>query len=122
MGELSYKSALELSALIREREVKPSEAVAHALARVEALNGKLNAFCAMRAEQAMANKYGRGITAGLNCDGTGLSRDATRPRRGEVMRRRRIRCGRKEPAKSFRTTTASNLVLLESRRCARVPL
>lgn len=54
MAELSYKSALELTALIRGREVKPSEAVAYALTRVEALNGKLNAFCAMRAEQAMA--------------------------------------------------------------------
>ncbi len=54
MAELSFKSALELSALIRKREVKPSEAVAHALARVEQLNGRLNAFCAMRAEQAMA--------------------------------------------------------------------
>jgi Asp-tRNA(Asn)/Glu-tRNA(Gln) amidotransferase A subunit family amidase len=54
MDELSFKSAFELMALIRRREVKPSEAVAHALGRVEALNGKLNAFVAMRAEQAMA--------------------------------------------------------------------
>ena len=54
MAELNFKSASELTALIRKRELKPSEAVAHALARVEALNGKLNAFCAMRAEQAMA--------------------------------------------------------------------
>ena len=54
MAELNFKSAFELTALIRKRELKPSEAVAHALARVEALNGKLNAFCAMRAEQAMA--------------------------------------------------------------------
>ncbi|MGH7915595.1 MAG: amidase [Candidatus Binataceae bacterium] len=54
MAELSFKSAFELTALIRKREVKPSEAVAHAIARVEALNGKVNAFCAMRAEQAMA--------------------------------------------------------------------
>lgn len=54
MTELSFKSAFELTALIRRREVKPSEAVAHALARVEQLNGRLNAFCAMRAQQAMA--------------------------------------------------------------------
>jgi hypothetical protein len=54
MAELKFKSACELTALIRKRELKPSEAVAHALARVEALNGKLNAFCAMRAERAMA--------------------------------------------------------------------
>jgi aspartyl-tRNA(Asn)/glutamyl-tRNA(Gln) amidotransferase subunit A len=54
MTELNFKSACELAALIRKREVKPSEAVAHALGRVEALNGKLNAFCATRAEQAIA--------------------------------------------------------------------
>ena len=54
MAKLNFKSACELTALIRKRELKPSEAVAHALARVEALNGKLNAFCAMRAERAMA--------------------------------------------------------------------
>src|SRR5437660_6537269 len=54
MAELNFESACELTALIRKRELKPSEAVAHALARVEALNGKLNAFCAMRAERAMA--------------------------------------------------------------------
>ncbi len=54
MTELSFKPAFELAALIRRRELKPSEAVAHAIGRVEALNGKLNAFCAMRAEQAMA--------------------------------------------------------------------
>jgi hypothetical protein len=54
MAELNFKSACELTALIRKRDLKPSEAVAHALARVESLNGKLNAFCAMRAERAMA--------------------------------------------------------------------
>jgi Asp-tRNA(Asn)/Glu-tRNA(Gln) amidotransferase A subunit family amidase len=54
MAELSYKSAVELAALISRRELKASEAVEHALARVETLNGKLNAFCAMRAELAMA--------------------------------------------------------------------
>ncbi|HZO80757.1 MAG TPA: amidase [Candidatus Binataceae bacterium] len=54
MAELDFKSAFELMALIRRREVKPSEAVGHALARVETLNPRLNAFVAMRAEQAMA--------------------------------------------------------------------
>lgn len=54
MAELSFKSAFELMGLIRKRELKPSEVVAHALARIEALNGRLNAFCATRAEQAMA--------------------------------------------------------------------
>lgn len=54
MTEFNFSSACALAALIRRRELKPSEAIARALARVEALNGKLNAFCAMRAEQAMA--------------------------------------------------------------------
>lgn len=54
MAELEFKSAFELMALIRRREVKPSEVVAHALARAEALNGRLNAFVAMRADQATA--------------------------------------------------------------------
>jgi aspartyl-tRNA(Asn)/glutamyl-tRNA(Gln) amidotransferase subunit A len=53
MAQLDFKSAFELTGLIRRREVKPSEAVAHAIARIEALNGRLNAFCAMCAEQAM---------------------------------------------------------------------
>ena len=65
MAELNFKSACELTALIRKRKLKPSEVVAHALARVEALNGKLNAFCAMRAEQAMAETGAR-IGVGLH--------------------------------------------------------
>ena len=52
--DLNFMPATELSALIRRREIKPSEAVAHAIARVETLNPRLGAFCAMRAEQAMA--------------------------------------------------------------------
>jgi aspartyl-tRNA(Asn)/glutamyl-tRNA(Gln) amidotransferase subunit A len=54
MGELHWKPAFELAALIRERKLKPSELMQATLARIEALNPKLNAFCAMRAEQAMA--------------------------------------------------------------------
>ena len=53
MGDLHRKSAFELAHLIRKREVKPSEALADSLARVEALNPRLNAFCALRAGQAM---------------------------------------------------------------------
>jgi hypothetical protein len=34
MAELKFKSACDLTALIHKRELKPSEAVAHALARV----------------------------------------------------------------------------------------
>jgi len=52
--DLNFITAIELNALIRKREIKPSEAVAHAIARVEALNRSLGAFCAMRADKAMA--------------------------------------------------------------------
>src|SRR5690348_9377387 len=52
--DLNFVTAIELNALIRRREIKPSEAVAHAIARVETLNRSLGAFCAMRADKAMA--------------------------------------------------------------------
>ncbi len=51
MAQIHWKSAFELAALIRERELKPSELMEATLARIEALNPKLNAFCAMRAER-----------------------------------------------------------------------
>lgn len=54
MAELHWKSASELAAMIRRRELKPSELMEATIARIEALNPKLNAFCAMRAEQALA--------------------------------------------------------------------
>jgi len=54
VADLNFITAIELNALIRKREIKPSEAVAHAIARVEALNRSLGAFCAMRADKAMA--------------------------------------------------------------------
>ncbi len=70
MTELHWKSASELAAMIRRRELKPSELMDATLARIEALNPKLNAFCAMRAEQAIAEaramdeKIARGEAAG----------------------------------------------------------
>src|SRR5260370_1726669 len=48
MAELNFKSACELIALIRKRELKPSEAVAHPLPRAAALNAQLNAFRSSR--------------------------------------------------------------------------
>ncbi len=54
MAELHYLPAHELAGLIRKREVKPSELLESCLARIERLNPKLNAFVAMRAEEAMA--------------------------------------------------------------------
>src|SRR3990172_693282 len=52
--ELCRKSAFELAALIRAREVKPSELMKATLARIESVNPKVNAFCALRADEAMA--------------------------------------------------------------------
>ena len=40
--------------MIRCREISPVEVVANALARIEAVNPKINAFCAVFAEQAMS--------------------------------------------------------------------
>jgi aspartyl-tRNA(Asn)/glutamyl-tRNA(Gln) amidotransferase subunit A len=53
MAELHWKSAFELAALIRRREVKPSELMEATIARIEAINPKINAFCTLRTEQAM---------------------------------------------------------------------
>ena len=54
MAELHWMPAYELAALMRRRELKPSELMAATIARIEALNPKFNAFCAMRSEAAMA--------------------------------------------------------------------
>ena len=54
MTELHWKPASELAAMIRKRELKPSELMDATIARIEALNPKLNAFCAMRADEALA--------------------------------------------------------------------
>jgi aspartyl-tRNA(Asn)/glutamyl-tRNA(Gln) amidotransferase subunit A len=54
MAELCWISAFDLAAMIRRRELKPSELMAATIARIEALNPKINAFCALRAEGAMA--------------------------------------------------------------------
>src|SRR5262244_1607694 len=43
MGQLHFKSAVEIARLIREREVRATEALEHFLARVEKYNPKLNA-------------------------------------------------------------------------------
>lgn len=54
MAELHWTSAFDLAAMIRRRELKPSELMTATLARIEALNPKINAFCALRADEAMA--------------------------------------------------------------------
>ncbi|SRR6266446_3770716 len=57
MAELHWMSAFDLAGMIRRRELKPSELVAASLSRIEALNPKFNAFCALRAEGAMAEAH-----------------------------------------------------------------
>jgi aspartyl-tRNA(Asn)/glutamyl-tRNA(Gln) amidotransferase subunit A len=54
MAELHWMPAYELAAMIRRRELKPSELMAATIARIEQLNPKFNAFCAMRSDLAMA--------------------------------------------------------------------
>jgi aspartyl-tRNA(Asn)/glutamyl-tRNA(Gln) amidotransferase subunit A len=54
MNALHFKPAFDLAAMIRRRELKPSELMAASIARIEELNPKLNAFCTMRLEQATA--------------------------------------------------------------------
>lgn len=52
--ELCYWSAARLAAAIRERRVSPVEAIEASLARIEAVNPALNAFCFVYPEEALA--------------------------------------------------------------------
>jgi len=52
-AELHFKPAYELAAMMRRREIKPSELMAATIARIEATNPKINAFVALRTEAAM---------------------------------------------------------------------
>jgi Asp-tRNA(Asn)/Glu-tRNA(Gln) amidotransferase A subunit family amidase len=54
MSELYWKPAHELAAMIRKRELKPSELMDVTIRRIEQTNPKLNAFVALRADAAMA--------------------------------------------------------------------
>jgi Asp-tRNA(Asn)/Glu-tRNA(Gln) amidotransferase A subunit family amidase len=54
MLELWRLSGLELRGMIAAKEVKPSEIMAVILARIEKLNPKLNAFCTIVQDSAMA--------------------------------------------------------------------
>ena len=53
-ADLHFKPAYELAAMIRRRELKPSELMAATIERIEATNPKLNAFVALRSDQALA--------------------------------------------------------------------
>jgi Asp-tRNA(Asn)/Glu-tRNA(Gln) amidotransferase A subunit family amidase len=49
---VTWRSALELAALVRQKEVKPLEVLDAVLARLEAVNPALNAFCLVAADTA----------------------------------------------------------------------
>ncbi len=53
MAELYWKPAHELAAMIRRRELKPSELMQATIERLERVNPKLNAFVALRANEAL---------------------------------------------------------------------
>jgi len=53
MSELHWKPAWELAAMIRRREIKAAELMSATLARLEKVNPKVNAFVALRADEAM---------------------------------------------------------------------
>src|SRR5438874_6877625 len=52
--ELCFTPATELARLIRAREVSPVEVVDAVLARIEAVNPRINAYCTVAAEPARA--------------------------------------------------------------------
>jgi aspartyl-tRNA(Asn)/glutamyl-tRNA(Gln) amidotransferase subunit A len=49
---LAWRSALEIAALIRDKQLSPVELTTMLLARIEALNPRLNAFCLVTEETA----------------------------------------------------------------------
>jgi aspartyl-tRNA(Asn)/glutamyl-tRNA(Gln) amidotransferase subunit A len=51
--EVSWRSALELAAAIRAKQVSPVEIAEATLARIEALNPRLNAFCLIASDVAL---------------------------------------------------------------------
>jgi Asp-tRNA(Asn)/Glu-tRNA(Gln) amidotransferase A subunit family amidase len=53
-SELSWTSAVELAAAIRARRLSPVEITQAVLARIEAINPRLNAYCTVAAERALA--------------------------------------------------------------------
>ena len=55
--ELAYTPALELARLIRSGELSPVEVVSNTLERIEAVNDRINAFCFVYPEEAMARAH-----------------------------------------------------------------
>jgi Asp-tRNA(Asn)/Glu-tRNA(Gln) amidotransferase A subunit family amidase len=54
MAELWRMSGLQLSRMIASRKVKPSEVMDAVLTRIEEVNPKINAFCTLAKDSAMA--------------------------------------------------------------------
>jgi Asp-tRNA(Asn)/Glu-tRNA(Gln) amidotransferase A subunit family amidase len=52
--ELAYRPAAELARMIRKGKISPVEAVRNGLARIEEVDPKLNAFCFVYEEEALA--------------------------------------------------------------------
>jgi aspartyl-tRNA(Asn)/glutamyl-tRNA(Gln) amidotransferase subunit A len=52
--DLAWRSALEIAALIRDKQLSPVELTAAMLSRIEALDPRLNAFCLVTADAARA--------------------------------------------------------------------
>ncbi|MEX2008806.1 MAG: amidase family protein, partial [Dongiaceae bacterium] len=52
--DLAYTPATELARMIRAREVSPVEVVANSLARIAEVNPRLNCFCFVYGDEAMA--------------------------------------------------------------------
>src|SRR4029079_3136461 len=52
--DLAWRSALEIAALIRDKQLSPVELTNALLERIEAVNPRLNAFCLVTADVARA--------------------------------------------------------------------
>ena len=68
MESLFQKPAVELAKLIRNRDLSPVELIETTLNRIDSGNPLLNAFVALRAEEALeeAKALAEGIAAGRN--------------------------------------------------------
>jgi len=68
MESVLKKSAMELAGLIRNKQLSPVELMEATLRRIEAANAHINAFVALRAEEALeeAKKLAQDIAAGKN--------------------------------------------------------
>ncbi len=70
MSDVAYLPATELLKLYRQRELSPVEATETALRQIELYNPRINAYCLVDAEQALAQareseeRYGRGRPKG----------------------------------------------------------